>query len=369
VNRHPVEGAPWREPRNTGSFKQFGPKAFWAPDLGAVVGLDATYKSWGFRQEPFGSEHFFQAIYSFQLKNGRADYLGTFIRPASAFSTTLHVYGSGIDRVNFFGFGNDTVDSEEERYRIEQKNVAVEPTLYYRPSPKATLFGGFDLRYAESNESAASILGQTQPYGTGQFGSLGLRLGMELDTRGKPAAYNIWDVGTATSAREVTGQKASGARLSAEGVYRPAAWDVQSAYGQVSGVLSGYAGTNRVVLAVRVGGQRVFGDYPWFDAAFLGGTNDRGFRFQRFAGDTSLYGGAELRLWAPRIGVLPVRLGIYGFFESGRVWLDGISDGDWHRSYGGGLLMHLLSTPMVVRARIAHSDESTLFYFGSGFAF
>jgi hypothetical protein len=51
------------------------------------------------------------------------------------------------------------------------------------------------------------------------------------------------------------------------------------------------------------------------------------------------------------------------------VWLDGISDGEWHGSYGGGLLFHLLSTPMIVRARFAFSKESTLFYFGSGFAF
>ena len=142
-------------------------------------------------------------------------------------------------------------------------------------------------------------------------------------------------------------------RLTAEGVYRPAAWDVESGYGQVSGTLSGYAGSNRVVLAARVGGQRVFGEYPWFDAAFLGGHNDRGFRFQRFAGDTSLYGGAELRLWAARVRVLPVRLGLFGFYETGRVWLDGASDGEWHDSYGGGLLMHLLSTPIVVRARLA----------------
>jgi len=369
VNRSPVEGAPWREPRNTGSWQQFGPKAFWAPDLGAVVGLDASRKTWGFRQEPFASEHFFQAIYSFERKNGRTDYLGTFIRPASAFSTTLHVYGSGIDRVNFFGFGNDTPDSDGALHDIEQKNVAVEPTLYYRPSRRATFFGGVDLRYANSKESPGSILGETQPYGTGQFGSLGLRLGLELDSRGKPASYNIWDVGTATSAREVTGQRSSGVRFATEGVYRPPAWDVQSGYGDVRGVLSGYAGSKRVVLAARVGGQRVFGAYPWFDAAFLGGPNDRGFRFQRFAGDTSLYGGAELRLWAARVGVLPVRLGVYGFYESGRVWLDGISDGEWHDSYGGGLLFHLLSTPMIVRARFAFSKESTLFYFGSGFAF
>jgi hypothetical protein len=133
--------------------------------------------------------------------------------------------------------------------------------------------------------------------------------------------------------------------------------------------LSGYVGSKRVVLAARVGGQRVFGEYPWFDAAFLGGHNDRGYRFQRFAGDTSLYGGAELRAWAPRVRVVPVRLGVFAFYDTGRVWLDGISDGEWHGSYGGGLLMHLLSTPIVVRARIAHSEESTLFYFGSGFTF
>ena len=369
VNRFPVAGAPWLEPRNTGSWKQFSPKAFWAPDLGAVVGLAGSFKSWDFRKEPFASEHFFQAIYSFDKQNARGDYLGTFIRPASRLSTTLHIYGSGIDNVNFFGFGNDTPNSSDERHEIDQKNIAVEPTLYYRPSPRATFFGGVDVRYSSSHESEASILGVTQPYGTGQFGSMGLRLGLELDSRGKAAPYNIWDVGTATSAREVSGQKASGVRLVADGVYRPSVWDVQSSYGQMNSALSGYVGTSRVVLAGRVGGQHLFGDYPWFDSAFLGGHNDRGFRFQRFAGDSSLYGNAELRLWAARVRVMPVRLGLFVFYDVGRVWLKGNSDGDWHGSYGGGLLMHLLSTPIVVRARIAHSEESTLFYFGSGFTF
>jgi hemolysin activation/secretion protein len=231
------------------------------------------------------------------------------------------------------------------------------------------LFGGVDMRYSDSQESASSILGQTQPYGTGSFGSLGLRAGLELDSRGKPAPYNIWDMGTATSARDIAGQKASGVRLTADGVYRPAVWDVQSGYGQVSGALSGYVGSSRVVLAARVGGQRVFGEYPWFDAAFLGGLNARGYTFQRFAGDTAFYGGAELRLWAARVRVLPLRLGFFGFYETGRVWLSGASDGEWHDSYGGGLLMQLPSTPITVRARIAHSNESTLFYFGSGFSF
>ena len=195
MNRSPVEGAPWREPRNTGSWKQFGPKGFWAPDLGPVVGVDAIYKSWGFRQEPFAREHFFQAIYAFGRKNGRADYLGTFIRPASAFSSTLHVYGSGIDRINFFGFGNDTLKSEPDQHEVEQKNVALEPTLYYRPSRRATLFGGVDMRYSDSQESASSILGQTQPYGTGSFGSLGLRRGWS-STRAaspRPTTSGTWE--------------------------------------------------------------------------------------------------------------------------------------------------------------------------------
>ena len=52
------------------------------------------------------------------------------------------------------------------------------------------------------------------------------------------------------------------------------------------------------MLAARVGGRKVFGEYPWFESAFVGGSkNLRGYRKNRFAGDGSLYGSVEARLW------------------------------------------------------------------------
>jgi hypothetical protein len=369
VNPSPVDGAPWKEPRNTGSWKDFGPMAFWAPDLGFVVGGDATYKSWDFRKHPFSTQHLFQAVYASEKKNGPGRLSGHVHEPRLGLLEDASRLRVGHRPAELLRLRQRHPNADEELHEIDQKNVAVEPTLHYRPRPKVTLHGGADLRYSSSQESALSILGTTQPYGTGRFGSVGLRMGLEFDSRGRAPAYNIWDVGTATSPREITGQNPNGFRFVADGVYRPAVWDVRSNYGQLGGVLSGYAGSRRVVLAARVGGQRVFGEYPWFDAAFLGGANDRGFRFQRFAGDSSLYGGAELRVWATRVRVVPLRLGLFAFYDTGRVWLDGESQGGWHDSYGGGLLMQLLSTPILVRARIAHSEETNLFYFGSGFAF
>jgi hemolysin activation/secretion protein len=127
-----------------------------------------------------------------------------------------------------------------------------------------------------------------------------------------------------------------------------------------------------VQLAARVGGQRVFGDYPWFDAAFIGGRNNRGFHSHRFAGDASLYGSTELRayLGGPVFAsIFPVRFGLVGFVDTGRVWLKGESSNAWHPSQGGGVLLKPVGTTMVLRAVVAHSSEGTLFYAGSGFRF
>jgi len=50
-------------------------------------------------------------------------------------------------------------------------------------------------------------------------------------------------------------------------------------------------------LALRVAGKKVWGTYPFYEAAYIGGaTTVRGFVEHRFAGDAALYGNAELRL-------------------------------------------------------------------------
>ena len=125
-------------------------------------------------------------------------------------------------------------------------------------------------------------------------------------------------------------------------------------------------------MAVRVGGRKLWGDAPWFEAAHVGGLNNRGFRSHRFIGNSSLYGS---RLAAPLAGPAaasrscPRGWALVGFADTGRVWLENESSDTWHTSLGGGLLAQPLSAPVTVHVIAANSKEGTRFYFGLGYPF
>jgi hemolysin activation/secretion protein len=128
---------------------------------------------------------------------------------------------------------------------------------------------------------------------------------------------------------------------------------------------------NLFMLATRIGGRRVFGEYPWFESAFIGGSKSlRGYRKNRFAGDGSLYGSLEVRLWLFRGKLIaPGRWGVFGLTDAGRVFLEGDSTETWHASYGGGIFFQMLTLNSVFHAAVAQGDEGTRFYVDYGFGF
>ena len=75
-------------------------------------------------------------------------------------------------------------------------------------------------------------------------------------------------------------------------------------------------------LALRAGGKKVWGTYPFHESAFLGGPGRmglgqvdgplRGFHKNRFAGDASLYANVELRLALAELNVVvPAEFGLF----------------------------------------------------------
>src|SRR4029453_3109378 len=65
-----------------------------------------------------------------------------------------------------------------------------------------------------------------------------------------------------------------GVTFSATGAYYPAMADVTDAFGEVHGHARAYLSTKGdrgLTLSLKAGGQRVFGTYPFFESAFLGG--------------------------------------------------------------------------------------------------
>jgi len=70
----------------------------------------------------------------------------------------------------------------------------------------------------------------------------------------------------------------------------------------------------RPTLALRVAGRKVWGTYPFYEAAFVGGDSTvRGFVEHRFVGDAAAFGNLELRLSIAKLFILvPTQLGVFG---------------------------------------------------------
>jgi hypothetical protein len=92
---------------------------------------------------------------------------------------------------------------------------------------------------------------------------------------------------------------------------------------------------------------------------------------ERFAGDGSVMGSAELRFRLFSYNLLfPQTLGIFGFGETGRVFLKNEESKKWHPCYGGGVFIHFVNRDFTIQLTYAGSPEKDyLIYFGSGFSF
>jgi outer membrane protein assembly factor BamA len=217
---------------------------------------------------------------------------------------------------------------------------------------------GLLAKYSTTNLDHDNVVSRTRPYGSDDFGQLGAFAAFEWDKRDHPIFPR------------------RGARLRMGGAVYPKAWDVRDPFGEIHGEADAYLGASSLplepTLAFRAGGKRVFGTYPFQEAAFLGGRSSlRGFRQNRFAGDGSLYGSAELRLALFKLeGAFPQDWGVFGFGDAGRVYLESEPSDQWHKSAGGGLWVSLLSPAFTLSVSYSRSDEKTTSVdFHVGFAF
>jgi hypothetical protein len=104
------------------------------------------------------------------------------------------------------------------------------------------------------------------------------------------------------------------------------------------------------------------------NAAFIGGgATVRSLRYNRYAGDASVYGGAEFRLRLARISkLLASDLGVMGLVDVGRVFLDGESSHTWYPGYGGGIWMAFLNGRSRATISAAGGQGSVRFYLNFG---
>lgn len=127
-----------------------------------------------------------------------------------------------------------------------------------------------------------------------------------------------------------------------------------------------------LTLSLKGGVSHSYGAAPFYYQSFLGQTSHlRGYRKNRFSGNTATYFNSELRWHIGRIQtrVAPFYWGIFGFYDVGRTYLEGENSNTFHNAYGGGayLIPYNMKSFNLVMTIARSEEEVALLKFGVGF--
>ena len=305
-------------------------------DLGLVPGLGLSRIRYGFRSYPYASRVGVLGEYS----TGVDGYRVTADADRRFESSPLHITAtarmSELEVVHFYGYGNNTPAGTEDHFDVQQQQWTFNPAIAYALGLYSDIAFGPIVQYSKTEDMPGTFLHDAQPYGYGDFGQAGLRLGFYRDRHDR---------------KEQPHQKLA---LNVTASAYPSIWDVRSPYAVLNAVTTSHLTVPvpvHPILALRAGGQKVYGDeFPFHDAAFIGGrATNRGAPRERYAGDASLYGTAELRIPVAHFTVLlPLDTGIYFFGDAARVYMNGDSPGGWHTTQGVGAWIGILNAANAV---------------------
>ncbi len=298
--------------------------------LGLTPKLAFTRYSYGFRDRPYESTLAVEGEYATEFKGG----LVRVSMDRRFESSPLHFTALGrvsdIQVVGFNGFGNATSDDghPDSFFDVHQRQWLLNPAVGLSLGSWTDISLGPVVQHSVVDSARSSFLAQTRPYGFGTFDQAGVMMNAKYERVPAPGEDQ-------TFVRDRYLVQATGA-------YYPAMWDVRSPFEKTSLALGAsfeIPVPTRPLLVARAGGKKLFGDFPFYEAAMLGGTETTQYiHSQRYAGDASLYGTSELYVPLARFMLLiPVRAGVTGVAESGRVYYKGSSPDGWHSTTGGGV--------------------------------
>ena len=149
-----------------------------------------------------------------------------------------------------------------------------------------------------------------------------------------------------------------------------------SDYGLTNGFLETYRTLHifkPVTFGFKFGGSKSYGEVPFYKLKYLGQNNDlRGYLRNRFTGESTIFFNSELRLELSQFktSIVPMKFGVKGFFDTGRVYSDFDLTNTWHRGYGAGFYLVPLRENFAINLSVAFSEEESglvLFSIGKSF--
>ena len=363
----------------------------YAPEYGVFLGWGVVLEDYGFRKDPYN--------YTMKLGGGVAyesgsrlryklDYSGDFRSLVHGAEFRLEIGTTGLDIINFYGFGNESgFDAslyDEDDFEIKQQLTWVRPTLVFPANADFQLRVGINATFVDLEVEQGSWLEAMNPYGIDEDFTGGFVAGFRYDSRNCGNKVQVSPRGQlgrlARKRNTCTTTALKGTVLDVEGSYYPEFVGNGSAFGKIKAEATAYLPLPSMEysrLALRAGGEKIWGDFPFYEAAYLGGSKSiRGYDKQRFAGDASLYANSELRIYLGTFKFLvPVMFGPLAFLETGRVFYDGEDSDRWHTGYGGGLWFGFVEPRYTMSIAVGRGVDSARLtddigiYVRSGFSF
>ena len=328
-------------------------------DDGLILGAGVNIKKQKFRKEPYGSLYKFLVNYAFMYPSVELKYSGEMIGVIQNLDLLANIdYNTPNFQGYYFGLGNDTKFSEEladEYYRIRMakfmSNIRLRKKLgkahrisfglfYQQLKLKAT-----PDRFVTDFSNPLNDLNSFADFNTRKY--IGINVRYEWDTRDSKIIpkrgifwTSNWSFFHGLNSEDHNFQKME--------------TDLR--------LYTSLGRTGRSILAVRLGAAHNTNGFSFYQANKLGlKTNLRGFRQERFAGKDMVYQNTDIRFRLARFKsfYLAGEMGILGFNDFGKVWVDSDSSEKWHHGFGGGFWLSPFKL-MVITANFSHSIEDDI---------
>lgn len=361
TNQYETNTFHWRQFKENNNILL--PSGGFRTDDGLYLGLTDTYTNYGFNGNPFRFQHNITANYFFDYQAVELDYLGIFANIFPKINLEVGGYFTNDSfSNNFFGFGNDTTydtDTDTDFNRARTQQIKANIGLAGKFLTVRGLFESFDVQddptrfFTEGNPELNNEVFETQNYAGAEA---------EFEYANQDAS----DFPTKARYLGVT----TGFKSNID--------DGGNNFTYVSakvGLQEKLIPSGNLVLATTAEVKANFGNYGsdfyFYHAPTIGGNNGlRGYRNERFAGNTYFYQSTDLKVRLARIvtAAAPITIGTYGGFDYGRVWEKNDNSNNWYNSYGGGVWISTLNT-LAFNVGYFVSEEDTQVQVGFGFGF
>jgi hypothetical protein len=354
------------------SLNMINPSIWFNPDDGIKVGLSNVYTVNNFERNPFSSQHIFSGAYYYATNGFELDYSSEFANVFGKWNLGLEAtYTSPNFAINFFGFGNNSLNQEAKkdnenrnfnRVKIRKFNAGsslnwkgdlgaeIKLVVNYQTIKIQNTVG----RFVNSQFAADSPIFDTQKFINSEFSYL-------FKNADNPI-FTTMGMKTALKA----GYTSNLENNNNFGYLIPS---ISFDYKLTS--------SGKLVFATKLHSHFTFGDsYEFYQAATIGGNKFglRGYRNQRFTGKNSFYQSSDIRILLSELktSLVPLNIGLYGGFDYGKVWggqnPNTNKTKNWNTSYGGGIFFNAANM-LGANVALFNSDDGVRIAAGLGFKF